>query len=247
MKVQIRLAILGHFPHSLDISKVKRWSSELFEILDVDRHNIVGDSDGPFWEFLDQNVEQQLPARGKADVLIAFTNVAIQDNYFARRFSDNRVCVSYNGMTEILNYNDIPLENLLLRVLYSVSFVYRRYGNRLPEMSEQTNFTHDETRGCIFDMDGIKSDVIYSTYKPQLCSSCIHSLTNNPIAANRISNNLIDTVQKELKKLNKGLYYQIADWIKGNPIWAIIISSASAIILGTIGSIIASFIYEKIK
>jgi hypothetical protein len=150
-------------------------------------------------------------------------------------------------MTEILNYNDIPLENLLLKVLYSVSFVYRRYGNKLPEMSEHANFTHDETKGCIFDMDGIKSDIIYSTYKPQLCSSCIHSLTNNPIAANRISNNMIDTVQTELKKLNKGLYYQLADWIKRNPIWAIVISSTTAIILGTIGSIIASFIYEKIK
>lgn len=214
-----------------------------FEITEVDKHNIASDSDGLHWEFLDRNVEQNLPARGNSDVLIAFTNVAIQDNYFARRFSDNRVCVSYNGMTEILNYNDIPLENLLLRVLYSVSFVYKRYGKRLPEMSEHTNFTHDETRGCIFDMDGIKSDVIYSTYKPQLCSSCIHNLTNNPVAANRISNNLINKVQMELRKLDKGVYYQLADWIKKNPICAIIVSSITAILL----NVIASFIFERIK
>jgi hypothetical protein len=247
MKVKIKLTILGHFPHSFNINKVKNWQSELFEITEVDRHNIVGDSDGPNWEFLDPNVENQLPVRGNADVLIAFTNVPIQNNYFARRFSDNRVCVSYNSMTEILSYNDIPLENLLLRVLYSVSFVFRRYGNRMPLMTEPTNFSHDETRGCIFDMDGIKTDIIYSTYKPQLCSSCIHALTNNPIANNRIANNLIDKVQLELKKIDKGLYYQIADWIKKNPIWAITISSLTAIMLGTIGSIVASFIYEKIK
>ncbi len=247
MKVKIKLAILGHFPHSLDINKVNNWRSELFEITKVDKYNIVGDSDGFNWEFLDNNVEQQLPDRENADVLIAFTNVAIEDNYFARRFTDNRICVSYNDITEILNYNDIPLENLLLRVLYSASFVYRRYGKRVPLMTEHTNFTHDETRGCIFDMVGIKTDIIYSTYKPQICGSCIQTLTNNPNANNRIENNMIDKVQLELKKLDKGRYYQIADWIKKHPIWAITISSLTAITLGIIGSMIASFIYEKVK
>lgn len=245
--VNIKLAILGHFPHMSDIEKIKSWKSVLFKIVEVNKYNIVGDSDGLYWEFLDENVERQLPPRGNADVLIAVTNVPIEANYFARRFTDNRVCISYNGMTEILNYNNIPLENLLLRVLYSVSFVYRRYGNRVPLMTEKTNFSHDETRGCVFDMNGIKTDIIYSTYKPQLCASCIQALTNNRVAANRVENNLIDKVQKELLKINKGLYFQIADFIKQHPIYSIIISALTAIILGAVGSVIASFIYEKIK
>jgi hypothetical protein len=245
--VNIKLAILGHFPHTSQIEKIKSWKSDLFKVVEVCKYNIVGDSDGHNWEFLDENVERQLPPRGTADVLISVTNIPIEANYFARRYTDNRVCISYNSMSEILNYNNIPLENLLLRVLYSVAFVYRRYGNRIPLMTEDTNFSHDETRGCIFDMNGIKTDIIYSTYKPQLCTSCIHALTNNHVAVNRIENNLIEKVQKELLKINKVLYFQIADFIKRHPIYSIIISSLTAIVLGAVGSVIASFIYEKIK
>ena len=245
--VTIKLAIWGHFPHKSEIEKIKNWKSDLFRITTINYYNIVGDSDGPNWEFLDETVEDQLPPRGDADVLVAVTNVPIQDNYFARRFSDYRVCVSYSGMTEILNYNNIPQRNLLLRILYSVSLVYKRFGDRIPLMTEITNFTHDETRGCIFDMDGIKTDIIYSTHKPQLCGACIHDLTNNPIAANRIEVDLINKIQLELKKINKGLYYQITDFIKRYPVWSIVISSITAILLGTVGSILASFIYECIK
>ena len=114
------------------------------------------------------NIEKQLPQRDNADLLLAVTNVPLQDSYFARRFTDNRICMTYNSMTEILKLDNIPLENLMLRVLYSISFVYKRYGNRIPSMTEQTNFTHDETRGCIFDMNGNKTDVIYSLNKPQI-------------------------------------------------------------------------------
>ena len=245
MKVKIKLAILGHLPHASDIDKLKNWESSLFEITEIVSYVINGDSDGQKWEYSDQNIERkQLPDRVDADVLLAVTSVPLQSNYFARRFSDNRVCLTYNEMTEILSSDNIPKVNLVLRVLYSISFVYRRYGNRIPLMHENTNFSHDETRGCIFDMNGIKTDIIYSLNKPQLCTSCIHALTNNEIPTNRIDKGLIDKVQKELKKINKGSYYNITDWIKKYPYWAITISSLTAIFLGMVGSLLATLLYH---
>ncbi|SEB54243.1 hypothetical protein SAMN04489761_1300 [Tenacibaculum sp. MAR_2009_124] len=242
-KIKIRIVILGHIPHSLNIQKVQNWKSDLFEILSpIDTVNIVGDSDGFEWEFLDENMERQLPVRNGADVLIGVTNVPIQNNYFARRYSDNRVCMTYSTMTDILKYDNIPLENLLLRVIYSVSFVYRRYGNRIPLISESTNFAHDETRGCIFDMNGIKTDVIYSLNKPQLCDSCINTLTNIP--QYKVGKNVIAKVQSELKGIKKGLYYRITDLLKKHPIPAIIFSSIFAITLGVIGSTIGRLLWE---
>jgi hypothetical protein len=244
-KVKIKIVILGHLPYSIDLNKVRKWKSDLFEIISpISSYNIVGNSDGIYWEFLDENIEKQLPMRDDADILIAVTNVPIQDNFFARRFTDNRICMTYNSMTEILNSENVPLENLLLRVLYSVSFVYKRYGNQIPLMTEMTNFTHDETRGCIFDMNGIKTDVVYSLNRPQLCHSCVETLTSDQ--THRVCQELIDKVQYELKRIKKGLYYQISDFVKQRPILAIIISTIIAIILGTIGSIIATFILEKI-
>ena len=245
--INVKLVILGHFPYAMEIKKVKNWKSEVFRITEIAECDIIGNSDGPNWEFLDVNIEQQLPARGAEDIIVAVTNVPIEDNYYARRFSNNRGCISYHGMTEILSYNNIPLENLLLRMLYSVSLVYKHYGNRIPTMTEDIRFTHDETRGCLFDMDGIRTDIIYSTHNPQLCGACIHNLCNNSEVANRIEYYLIDTVQKELKRINKGLFYKITDFIKKHPIYSIIISSVTAVILSILGSIVSSFIYDQIK
>lgn len=244
-KVKIKIVFLGHLPHAVDIDKVKKWKSDLFEIIpSISTYNIVGDSDGESWEFLDENIESQLPNRDGSDVLLAFTNVPLQHHYFARRFTDNRVCMTYNTMVEILKDDNIPLENLLVRVLYSVAFVYKRFGNRIPLMTEITGFTHDETRGCIFDMNGIKTDAIYSLNKPQLCHSCVETLTSNN--QTRIEKELVNIVQTELKNLKKTLYYRITDFIKRKPILALFISAFLAIVIGTLGSLIATGIWEKL-
>ena len=118
-KVKIRIVFLGHLPHSINTKKIENWKSDLFEVLPpINSFNIIGDSDGAEWEFLDVNIEKQLPQRDNADLLLAVTNVPLQDSYFARRFTDNRICMTYNSMTEILKLDNIPLENLMLRVLY---------------------------------------------------------------------------------------------------------------------------------
>lgn len=242
IKVRVKLAILGHLPHSLETEKVVKWKSQLFEIVPpIDSYTITADSDGDNWQFTDENILKQLPETFDGDILIAVTNVPIELNYFARRFSKNRICMTYFEMSEILNQNNIPLENLIYRVLYSASFVYKRYGNRIPLMSEDTNFAHDETKGCIFDMNGIKTDIYYSTNKPNLCEPCVQALTTA-----RVEKNLIDAVQKELKRIKKRLYFRMLAFVKVHPVWAIIISSLTAITLGTIGSLIASLIWEKL-
>jgi len=240
-KVKIKIIFLGYIPHLIDIEKVKKWKSDLFEVIQpVNSVAIVGDSDGACWEFLDKNIEEQLPLRSEPDILLAVTNVPLQDNYYVRSFSDNRVCMTYNNMTEILKSENIPLENLLLLVLYLVALGYRHYGNKIPLMFELTQLGHDETRGCVFDMNGIKSDVIYSLNEPQLCHSCVERLTTKP--KYKIEKDLIDKVQKELRKINKGQYYRISDFVKRRPILSILLSVLSAIIIGILASIIANII-----
>ncbi|MFN8361646.1 MAG: hypothetical protein U0264_17190 [Candidatus Kapaibacterium sp.] len=241
--INIKIVILGHFPHSTAIKKIKKWKSSLFKITDISAISIISDSDGMYWEYSDDNMDKQIPQRGEEDILVAITNVPIQNNYYARRFSNNRVCISYHEIAQILEYHNIPKENLVLRILYSFALVYKYYGNSIPTMSKVSNLSHDETRGCLFDMNGFKTDIIYSTHKPQVCEVCIHKHTNNPIASNRIERNLIDSVQKELKKINKGLYYQMIDITKKYPIYSLFISFLTAIVIG----IFSSYIYDKIK
>jgi hypothetical protein len=141
-------------------------------------------------------------------------------------------------MADILKISNIPTENLIYRLIYSYTLIYLRYGNRIPQIEEQTSFAHDETRGCLFDMNGIKGDIIYSTIKPKLCDSCVQKLTDE-----RVPINTINIIIKEIKHIDKALYFRLADFIKKHPILAIVLSTISAITIG----IISSMIYDMLK
>ena len=90
-------------------------------------------------------------------------------------------------------------------------------------------------------MNGIKSDVVYSTNKPTVCDSCVQRLTTE-----RVPLNTIFKIQEELKAIKKGLYYRLADLIKKYPVWTLILSTISAFMIGTLGSLVASIIWEKL-
>jgi hypothetical protein len=91
-------------------------------------------------------------------------------------------------------------------------------------------------------MNGIKSDLVESCNKPVVCAACEEHLKND-----RVSTQMIKTVQNEICKIRKSIYYQALDFIKVKPLVALMISSAFAILLGVIGSLIASSIYDSIK
>ena len=242
-KVKIKLVFLGQVPFTVDTSKILSWQSNLFELINpIETFQITKNSDREDWSYSDACIQSLIPKRNGEDILIALTNVRIEDNYYVRRFVNDSFCVTFHEVLEILDEKYIPLENFILKVLYSISLVYKKYGNRIPEMSEMTKFTHDETKGCLFDMNGNKTDIIYSTNHPIICSTCVSTLVNDGI-----EQSLLKEVQNELENVQKDLYYRISDFIKTHPKLSISISSISAIILGAIGSILASFIWENIK
>ena len=79
-------------------------------------------------------------------------------------------------MKEILFKKNIPIENLVLYLIYAYTLAFIKYDNKIPKNGGAFDIIHDETRGCLFDMHGIKTDVIYSCNKPIICSSCIEKL-----------------------------------------------------------------------
>ena len=241
-KVKIKLVILGQLPVDLDKIKLTKWQSDVFEIVgQIDNYTITNNADGPRWEFTDENIETQLPETFEGDFLIAMTHVPLEDNYYARRFTNGRICMTFYEMADILNLSNIPIENLVYRLIYSYALIYKRHGNRIPSRDEVTTFTHDETRGCLFDMNGIKSDVVYSTNKPIICDSCVQRLTTE-----RVPINTINKVKEELKEIKKSMYYRLADLIKKHPIWTLVLSTISALIIGSFGSLLATILWEKL-
>lgn len=242
-KAKIKLVTIGHLPLHLDLNVVAAWKSDTFELVgDVENYALRCDSDSDGWVFSDALLKAQLPTHTGADFLLAIVNVPIEDNWYSRRLGNNQIVFTFSQIKDILAWENIPQENVILRVLYAYTLLYRRAGNSIPGLGEVPSFTHDETRGCLFDMNGIKSDLIESCNKPIVCGECEERLRNE-----RVSDQMIKTVQKEIGRIRKHLYYRAFDFVKTKPIAALLISSTFAILLGVAGSLIASYIYEAIK
>jgi len=242
-KTKITVATVGHMPADFNRQKIKEWDSSVFEIVDgIESYSLTCDSDGPDWAFTDEALENVLPKNFNGELLIAIVNVPIELNWYSRRLSANRVVFSFHEIKEILRFSNIPLENVIYRLLYAYTLLYKRSGNRIPANAEHTNFTHDETRGCLFDMNGIKTDVVYSCHNPVICPDCIERLRRE-----KVSDETIAQCQSEIRRIRKALFYRITDFIKQHPLWSLAISAATAIILGALGSVLGSYVYEAIK
>ena len=232
-KVRIKLVTIGYLPHDFRIEKIKNWKSETFQLVgNIENFSLRTNSDGEHWEFSDSLIKEQLPNTSDVDFVIALVNVPIENNWYSRRISKNQIVITFHEIRDILRDSNIPLENVVLRLLYSYSLVYRQYGNRIPTVDEAVDFTHDETRGCIFDMNGIKTDLSFSCDKPQICDECQERLRKNSV-----SNDVIEQSKKEILKIRKEFYYRILDFVKKHPVWTLIISSSYALILNIIASI----------
>jgi len=233
-KLRIKVINWGIFPFPFDEKKIENWKSNIFEICgEIETHRINIKSDGVYHEFSDKSILNDLPKPGECDFLVAITNVPLELNWFTRRIGVKTVIFTYSELNDLLEIRNIPLENLALRLLYSFSIIYKRFGNSFPLSSETTNFTHSDTRHCLFDFNGIKTDVIYSAVKPILCDECYSKLQKE-----KLSKNTLDQIRKELKKINKKPYTRIKEFIDEKPFLSIAISTISVIILGLISALI---------
>ncbi|HDR9251168.1 hypothetical protein [Burkholderia vietnamiensis] len=244
-KVKIKLVTVGRLPLHLNLNTVSGWKSEVFELVgDVENYELRGDSDIEGWAFSDKLIKAQLPLKKNysADFLIAIVNFPLEGNWYARPLGENQIVFTFFEIKESLNAENIPLANAILRVLYAYSLRYRRSGNTIPEIGAAQSFTHDDTRGCIFDMNGIKNDIVESCNNPIVCGECEARSKDE-----RVPNQTIKAVQKEIRKIRKPLYYRSLDFAKTKPVIALVISSLFAISLGVTGSLIASYIYDFVK
>ena len=242
-KTIISVATVGHMPPDFNRKKIKEWRSSVFEVVDeIESYTIPCDSDGDGWTFTDNALDKALPNIFNGEFLIAIVNIPIEHNWYSRRLSANRVVVSFHEIKEILRSSNIPLENIVYRLLYAYALAYKRSGNCMPETIEISSFTHDETRGCLFDMNGIKNDVIYSCHNPKICTDCVERLKRD-----RVSDETIALCQKEIRRIRKSMFYRITDFIKKHPLWSLAISGITTIVLGVAGSVLGSYVFEAIK
>ncbi|MEW8461439.1 MAG: hypothetical protein AB2653_14125 [Candidatus Thiodiazotropha endolucinida] len=240
-KIKIRIVTLGTVPYDLDLMRIENRKSSIFEIVKpIDNFALNSDSDGDDWQYTDGNISEDLPESEGEEFLVALTNVPLHLNWYTRRIKDNYVVFTFNEIADYLRFNNIPLENVVYRLLYAYSLVYLENNKRIPSCNEFTNFTHDETKGCIFDMNGLKYDIIHSCDSPIICDACTHRLTSASISTSQI-----ERAKKELGKVRKDLYYRIAGWISKHPILSLLIATLWAVLIGLLTNYISNICWPS--
>ncbi len=240
-KLTIKLISIGHIPADINLEKIKNWNTNLYEVVnDIDSLALRTNADRNDWGYSDKNISTQLPKNGSEDILVVLVGIPLEANYYTRRLRDNVVILTFHEISNYLRQKNIPLENVILRLLYVYSLVHHRYNGEIPKTENYSNFTHDDTRGCIYDMNGLKDDIVFSCHKPIICSECVERMLNE-----KVSSTTINTTKIELSKIKKQLFYSLTDWIKLHPIMTIFISSFWALILSVFGSIIVNWFIKN--
>ena len=240
--LNIKIITLGHIPPSFNKNKIEKHKSKIFKVsTEIQSHSISEDSDIENWAYSEQLLERHVPKLPvDYDFMIIITALPLQFNWYARRLNNNRTVVSLYEVADILECNDIPVENIILRVLYAYSLVFQSHDNKIPVSTSITDYTHDDVRSCLFDMTGDKKDIKYSCSKPIICQPCITKL-----ASKKVAHETIKTATTEIAKhIKKPLFFRLSDLIKKHPIQAICYSTIVAITLGIVGSIIGNFLYD---
>lgn len=236
LPLRVSLVPLGNLKHPLDLPSIAAWSSKIIVVKHGSSVGHLPDSEGAEWEYPDEQLAKVLSGESEADFTVGLVNAPLEGNYYLRRISNKVAVLSLYEMAEIVRSRDFSLEQYVLRNTYELAVLYAANGKLLPDDYE--TWAHDETRGCLFDMNSSKSDIVFSLHRPVLCAAC-----KARVLAKQVPSSLVPSLEHELRRIQKPLYNQIADWVKRHPVIALGITAASGVCL----NIIASFIYDKLK
>jgi hypothetical protein len=234
--IRISLVSLGNLKYPVRISELETWSSQIINIRHGASIGHLPDSEGHDWEYQDKQLLRLLSAETDTEFTLGLINAPLEDNYYLRRLSEKVAVLSLHEMADIVRFSDFTVEQYILRNTYELAVLFAANKKLIP--IDYTTWAHDETRGCLFDMNANKSDIVCSLHRPILCPAC-----RTKVSAKQVPANLLLTLDRELQNIQKARYARILEWVKRHPVFALGITATSCVAL----NIIASAIFEKAK
>lgn len=236
--LNIRLCLVGQPPPDFEANRILRWKSGIWKIDGaVETFALSENADLDGWGYSDELLSSIAPNTEIDGITFCVLNVPLQGNYYSRRLNSNVVCFSFHETAEILRRYNIPIENAVLRMAYSYSLIFRRCKGTIPTTASLVSFAHDEARGCIFDMNGIKTEIALSCDGPVLCEACKADALNDGV-----SREFIDCYSREISKIRKDLYFRIADSVRRHPLVTLCLSLCVAFLI----NLLSSFVYDML-
>jgi len=197
--ITISLVTVGNLNYPLDFHYLEKWSSVLFRIEHGGSIGQIPNAQGTDineWEYPKEQLRQMIHREPSGDITFALINVRLEGNYYMRRLGNNIVVLSLYEMAEIIKYANFTIENYILRNMYEITILFLGNGHTVPDSS--FTWAHDEIRGCLFDMNANKSDIIFSMHQPTLCAPC-----RNRLLSTQMDPNVIPSLTRELRNSRK--------------------------------------------
>jgi hypothetical protein len=239
MKLPIKIIMIGHIDRIINFELIKKHKSKLFTIEELNRISDLPSSkiDNGYLDIVYsvdeiKDILSNIECNG---ICIGVMNYKFEDNFYMHRIDNNKICISIADLEQILQRKDILLENFIIKNIYEIFSFYKMFGSTLSGNAYE--FVHEDTRGCLFDLNGDKNDIIYNTEKPIICNECLSKINKKAMP-----DNFIPIIKSELQNINKPLIKTIELFIKKYPLLSIGIT----IIFSTMINIFSNFIWQKI-
>jgi hypothetical protein len=187
--------------------------------------------------YSDQELSRIFAPSSRSEITLAIIGAQLELNFYARVLPSSVVVLSLFEIGDILNREHHTIETFILRCIYALILTFIESGRSL-SLPRALQLHHDETRGCLYDFNQNKVEIVRSLDKPKLCADCLARLGHAQIDAE-----FKPTLFRELKRIRKGRYYRILDWAKKNPIKALLLTTLWAILL----NLAANLIYDLAK
>lgn len=239
MKYKVALIRLGHAQHLVDFQYIRKWESSLFSITGLLclEHLPNSDIEDGYLDvkYSVKQLQSLVSCPDDCDYAVAIMPYRLTDNFYMHQIGAKCAVISLYGIPEILKEDNISVEHFIIKQLYEICAI--RHLIKDISSDDVYQFVHMDTRGCLFDMNGERSDILYNTEQPILCDEC-----KGKFKSKQVELEIISQFEKELKRIKKPLLLRLERWIKRYPLLALFISALTAITLNIIANLIWKFI-----
>lgn len=234
---KIEIIQLGDI-YPVDLNKIKRFGdkSSIFEITTISESNNPEILNKEVFSLNDSDFEYLAERQINSDFAVVLVNRPLECNYLSRLISEKLIVVSIFNIESLNIIEGITAEMYLTRFILAFSTIYHAYDGLKAEASE---LMQKNASGCLFDFCQYKPQVAIFFRQPKLSIGAINKLEEKPLPQNYLS-----SLKKEIRSLKIGIYYKLKDWLKANPIKAIILT----LILGLLFSeLLGNYIYDLVN
>lgn len=239
-KQKIKIIELGNLRKPLNRKWLGKHKSNLFEITEYSQREFLPRPSGNYGTLdvvYSKNEITILLKDEKYDgIIVGIMNYGYDDNFYMHRIGDNSMVVSIYGLRKILADEEICVENFILKNIYEAVAFYNIFGGLTND--GVYGMVHQDTRGCLFDLNGDRQDVIYNTEKAIVCEEC-----KGRLKSSSLPDGFVHLLERGLTQIDKPLIKRVEVFIRRYPL----VSFLGAILGATAINTASNFIYDWIR